>query len=84
MQNQTNLPPEVINALWAGKKIDAIKLLREQQNIGLKEAKDAVDQYIESDPALKQQLQTSGNRGCLVWTIIIAACAIGWYYLANH
>ena len=83
MQDQTGLPPEVINALWAGKKIDAIKLLREQHNIGLKEAKDMVDQYIASDPALNHQLQQSGNRGCLAWIIIIVLCAIGWYYLVN-
>lgn len=83
MPDRETFPPEVINALWAGKKIDAIKLLREQQNIGLKEAKDMVDRYIASNPALNHQLQQSGNHGGLVWIIIITAFVIGWYYLAN-
>ena len=44
MPDLETLPPEAISALQAGKKIEAIKILREQKNIGLKEAKDMVDQ----------------------------------------
>ena len=83
MQDQTKLPSEVINALRAGKKIDAIKLLREQQNIGLKEAKDMVDQYIASDPALAHELQRTGNTGLLYWISIIVLCTAGLYYLSG-
>ncbi|GAA6140642.1 ribosomal protein L7/L12 [Hydrogenophaga sp. 5NK40-0174] len=38
------VPPEVKAALDRGNKIEAIKLLREATGLGLKEAKDAVDQ----------------------------------------
>ena len=41
-----NLPQNVIDALRQGQKIKAIKLLRKQHGIGLKEAKDIVDQYL--------------------------------------
>jgi hypothetical protein len=41
-----DLPTEVKNAVHANRKIDAIKLLREQKNLDLKEAKDIVDSYV--------------------------------------
>lgn len=37
------LPPAVIAALAAGKKIEAIRLLRQARGVGLKEAKAMVD-----------------------------------------
>lgn len=39
----TTLPPRAQQALAAGKKIEAIKLLREEYGFGLKEAKDFVE-----------------------------------------
>ena len=40
---ESGLPPDVIEAIAAGRKIEAIKLLREQTGMGLKEARDIVD-----------------------------------------
>jgi ribosomal protein L7/L12 len=37
------LPPEVINALLNGQKIQAIKLYREASGVGLKDAKDFIE-----------------------------------------
>ena len=37
------LPVSVLQAIQSGNKIEAIKLLREQTGLGLKEAKDAVE-----------------------------------------
>jgi len=42
-----NLPDDVLEALRDRQKIKAIKLLREHRGIGLKEAKEIVDQYLE-------------------------------------
>jgi hypothetical protein len=39
------LPPDVVNALRRGNKIEAIKLLRQATGLGLAEAKDVVDAY---------------------------------------
>ena len=39
----TGEPPSVEGFLRAGRKIDAIKLYREETGLGLKEAKDAID-----------------------------------------
>ena len=43
MADPRNFPPEVVAALKAGNKIEAIKLLRQRMNVGLAEAKGAVD-----------------------------------------
>jgi hypothetical protein len=40
-----NLPPEVVDALRRGNKIEAIKLLREAIGVGLAEAKGLVDHH---------------------------------------
>ena len=43
---EMDLPENVLEALRNRQKIEAIKLLREQRGIGLKEAKEIVDQYL--------------------------------------
>ncbi len=44
------LERDVIDALGKGRKIDAIKLLREHRGLGLKQAKGIVDNYIVENP----------------------------------
>ena len=43
--------------LWRGEVIEAIKLVRVERNLGLKEAKDLVDAYIRSHPSLRQKME---------------------------
>ena len=43
------LPADVRDAVDANRKIEAIKLLREQRSLGLKEAKEIVDAYIDEN-----------------------------------
>lgn len=40
---ESELPPEVLNAIREGRKIEAIKLLREAKGLGLANAKVLVD-----------------------------------------
>ena len=40
--------PAIVDAIRAGNKIQAIKLWRERTNVGLKEAKDAVESLARS------------------------------------
>jgi large subunit ribosomal protein L7/L12 len=40
----TTFPPEVVELALAGKKIEAIKVLRDRTGLGLAEAKTVVDQ----------------------------------------
>ncbi len=49
------LPAEVVAEIEANRKVTAVKMLREQQGIGLKEAKQIVDAYSAQ--------QAAGNPG---------------------
>jgi len=74
------IPPEVLAAIEAGRKIEAIKLLRERTGLGLREAKRVVDALAGADdgtpetgmPGIKE---VGGGRGLIV---IIAAVAIAY------
>lgn len=63
----SDLPPEVTALARQGKTIEAIKLLREQRSLGLKEAKDLVDQ-VPLDPGAKRS-------GCAA--LVLAAVGLG-------
>ena len=66
------LPTDVIAALHEGRKIDAIKLLREQRGIGLKEAKHEVDAYLLEHPELASMQKSGSAIGCAAWIGLIA------------
>ena len=77
------LPPEAIDALQRGKKIEAIKLVREAFKLDLKDAKDRVDAYVENDPALRQKLASTSAesmRSLIRWVIIIAVGVLGYFF----
>ena len=78
------LPAEVINAIFSGRKIEAIKLLRGEWNIDLKAAKETIDHYIDSDPVLKEKLLQKGSSGSLVWFIILILIAAVAFFLSNN
>lgn len=69
----------VIALLQQGKKIDAIKVLREEQHIGLKEAKDAVDAYCTQHPDLIPA-GSSGKSVSWIFYIIVAAALIAYWF----
>ncbi|MGH7167721.1 MAG: ribosomal protein L7/L12 [Nitrospiraceae bacterium] len=81
------LPETVVAALRKGQKIEAIKILRQEWGIGLKEAKDSVDRYVQSDPLLQrsmQMAQAESRRGCLLWLVVgIALAAAVYYFLGS-
>lgn len=81
-----NLPPAAVEALRKGKTIEAIKILRQEHGLELRDAKQAVDQYVRANPALEQSLraaQAEANRGCVVWVLgMLALAAAGYYFLA--
>ena len=52
----SDLPKAAIETLWRGKLIEAIKIVRQDRNIGLKEAKALVEDYIASQPTLKKKM----------------------------
>ena len=71
-----------VELLWRGDVIGAIKVVRVERNLGLKEAKDLVDAYIRSQPSLRQKMDEAQaeawrklKRGLIVALIFAAAAA---------
>lgn len=82
------LPPKAESVLRAhGNVIDAIKIVREVEGLGLKEAKDRVDAWLASQPELKAQLQARGKEaraGFLILAVVFAAgCAAAAWFLTR-
>ena len=69
MNSTTDLPDQVVSAIHAGRKIEAIKLLREARGLGLKEAKHAVDAYVRENLSVQQP--QSGSNGLIIVVIVI-------------
>lgn len=79
------LPLEAITLLNEGQLIQAIKVVRETEKLGLKDAKDRVDAYLEREPLLKAQLelnQRAARRRFFFWfliiDVVIVAAIIYW------
>jgi len=80
--------PEAIAALRRGNKIEAIKQVRVERNIGLKEAKDAVEDYVRGQPELQSALadaQGEAKRSAVVWiAVLIGLAIVAYYFLARR
>lgn len=81
------LPLEAATLLAEGKIIDAIKVVRHAEGLGLKDAKDRVDAHIAQDPLLRVQIETqqrSMRRRFIIWFLLIdlgiAAGLIYWFF----
>jgi ribosomal protein L7/L12 len=81
------LSANVVAALTAGGKIEAIKLLREENGAGLKEAKDIIDAYLASRPDLSAAMnaeQQARQRGFLRVLVCIGLFAAAAFLLLRH
>ena len=79
-----SLPPDVVDALQRGQKIEAIKLMREQTGLGLKEAKDAVDRYQQMyHPPDGLSPGQVGDTGSGIWwvVVLVLVCVVGYLVL---
>ena len=56
---------QILNALIAGRKIEAIKLYREATGKGLKDAKDFIDRLVEELAERHPELLENRRSGCL-------------------
>lgn len=86
-REDVGLPPMAVEALRRGDKIEAIKIVRVESNIGLKEAKDRVDEYIRRDPVLQQSLpqaQAEAKHKIMVFLAVLFALGLGAYYLLGR
>ena len=77
------MPSAAISALLQGNKLEAIKIVRQERNIGLKEAKAAVENYVRSRPAAQSSLtgeQPQTKWSTTAWLVVV----IGLALLAYH
>ncbi len=84
MNTQIELSNDVVNAIRSGRKIEAIKLLRAERGLGLKEAKDLVDAYDNEHPGEVPdevvQRRPGGGTGVFVLIIVLITAAYATYY----
>ena len=80
-----SLPAMAISALEQGRTIDAIKIIREERGLGLKESKDLVDVYLKSRPDLQRRLQAAQSKalqGFARWlAVFLTLAAAAGYFL---
>ena len=67
------LPPEAVAALHRGNKIEAIKVVRAQLSVDLKEAKQRVEHFLRAEPSVyasfAEMRQRSGQSA--LWRIAL-------------
>lgn len=83
-RRSSDLPKTAVEALRHGNMIEAIKVVRKERNIGLKAAKDVVETYIASQPALKKkmdQVLATAQQRFIRWLIGFLVLAVGMAYL---
>jgi len=81
------LSEAAVAALQRGNKIEAIKHVRIERGIGLKEAKDLVEAYLRTQPALQSTFdakQTQIKQSALLWLVALIAGAILLYFFAKR
>lgn len=80
-------PPAAVAALEQGNTIEAIKIVRLDRDLGLKESKDLVDAYLKSRPDLQRRLeaaQTEARQGFVRWLVIfLTLAAVAAYFLTQ-
>jgi hypothetical protein len=74
MNRETELPANVVELIKAGRKIQAIKAVRESQGMGLREAKEMVEAYVRenSDLQTHRRLESESGVGRLLLFAMIA------------
>jgi len=85
----TDLPQAAVEALWKGNVIEAIKIVRLERDVELKEAKDQVDAYLKSQPSLQHRLQAvqaQATQTLVRWLIglLMLAAAAAYMFISGN
>lgn len=85
MPDYDELPTEALVAIRSGRKIEAIKIVREQTGMGLAEAKTLVDRAAgDFSPQAPQKTASSEDTGLLrllAALIVLGGLAAAWWTL---
>ena len=84
----TPFPAAAEAALLKGNKIEAIKIVRKERGVDLKEAKDIVEQHVATHPGLQMQMETAqaaSRQGFLPWLMaVIIIGTLVYYFVAGR
>ena len=84
----TPFPGAAEAALLKGNKIEAIKIVRKDRGVDLKEAKDIVEQHVATHPGLQIQIETiqaENRQGFLPWLVaLIVIGALVYFFLRGR
>lgn len=84
-QEYPELPAEAVLAVQAGRKLDAIRILREKTGMGLSDAKILVDrlaeEYGSDQPSVSASREDSGNLRLLAALVILGGLAAAFFLL---
>jgi hypothetical protein len=79
------IPLEAVTLLNEGQVVEAIKVVREAEGLGLRDAKERVDAHIAGEPLLRAQLElqrSAARRKFFLWflaiDVIVVAAVIYW------
>jgi len=75
-----DFPKAAVENLRRGNLIDAIKIVRQERNIGFKEAKEVVEIYISSQPAIKKKMDkvlVSAQQKFVRWMVGLLLVVVG-------
>ena len=81
------LPQTAVVALEKGNTIEAIKIVRLERDLGLKESKDQVDAYLKSRPDLQRRMeaaQAEARQGFVRWLVTFLALASAAAYFVTQ
>ena len=76
-----SLPPAALQTLQQGHMIEAIKIVRTEHHLGLKQAKEQVEQYMQQHPELFRQsrvaqTQQQGSVQRVIWVLGLLLVAL--------
>lgn len=80
---ENDLPPEVIRAIEQGKKVEAIKLLREATGLGLANAKVLVDKAARQHSVGRRPsgfIEEESNVGRLLKALVLVLAVYAFYH----
>jgi hypothetical protein len=83
-RHSLDLPKAAVEALRKGNLIEAIRIVSRERDMGLKEAKAQVEDYLVSQPALKKKMDkvlVEAQQKFIRWMIgLLVLAAIGVYF----
>jgi hypothetical protein len=81
-----SLRAEAIKALEAGRMIEAVKIVRQETSLGLKESKDLVDAYLAANPHTRPVTKPLSAGQKTLGFLIVAGIvlALGFHFLVKR